>query len=105
MQFNTKAKENQQQNESQQAQDEKNKDQPKNPEGQKPEENQGEKQQNQSESKPDESKEPQKPLLQGQMAKQDALRILDALKETEQELQGIRRPIKKSEEREPEKDW
>ena len=45
-----------------------------------------------------------KPLLQGQMSKENALRILDALKESEQELQSLRQPRRQSD-REPLKDW
>ena len=47
-----------------------------------------------------------KPLYQGQMSKENALRILEALKDSEQELQVLRRPTHpKNDEREPEKDW
>lgn len=44
------------------------------------------------------------PLLQGQMSKENALRILNALKESEQELQFLRRP-QQQKESEPLKDW
>ena len=46
----------------------------------------------------------EKPLYQGQMPKENALRILNALKESEQELQFLRRPRKQAE-HEPLKDW
>ena len=48
---------------------------------------------------------PQKALLQGQMSRENAYRILDALKASEQQIQIMRRPIKPQKEREPEKDW
>lgn len=43
-------------------------------------------------------------LLQGQMSRENALRILNALKESEQELQFLRRP-QPQKETEPLKDW
>ncbi|OGX06088.1 MAG: hypothetical protein A3G87_02565 [Omnitrophica bacterium RIFCSPLOWO2_12_FULL_50_11] len=43
-------------------------------------------------------------LRQGQMSQQDAMRILNALRESEQELQFLRQPTRQSE-REPDKDW
>lgn len=46
----------------------------------------------------------QKPL-QGQMSKENALRILDALMESEKELQDVRRPPVESGSSEPLKDW
>ena len=50
--------------------------------------------------------QPGKPLLQGQMSREDAFRILEALRQTEQQLQPVlRRPIEKQKEREPLKDW
>jgi len=52
-----------------------------------------------------ESKQEQ-PLLQGQMSKEDALRILDALKTNEQHLQSVLRTPKNIPSREnPERDW
>jgi tetratricopeptide (TPR) repeat protein len=50
---------------------------------------------------------PSRPLYQGQMSRQDALRILDALKDSEQELQVLRRPQtnRQAREHEPLKDW
>ena len=57
-------------------------------------------------AKPDENTEkPQKALLQGQMSHQDAYRVLDALKTSEQQIQILRHPSKPQKEREPEKDW
>ena len=46
-----------------------------------------------------------KPLLQGQMSQESAVRILDALKTSEQELQALRRPPRQQAEHEPLKDW
>lgn len=55
--------------------------------------------------KPDEGQGTQpKPLLQGQMSQENALRILNALKESEQELQSLRRPRPQTD-YEPAKDW
>lgn len=45
------------------------------------------------------------PLYQGQMSKENAMRILNALQQGEQELQILKRPTKPHQEREPEKDW
>lgn len=45
------------------------------------------------------------PQLQGQMSKEDALRILEVLKEGEKELQDLRRPPVHSDSREVLKDW
>lgn len=58
------------------------------------------------EQKPEEDQEQEKraPILQGQMSQENALRILSALKESEQELQLLRRPRKQSDQ-EPLKDW
>jgi len=62
-------------------------------------------QQNQEGQKPEEGQGQQpKPLLQGQMSQENALRILNALKESEQELQVLRRPHKQTD-HEPLKDW
>ena len=47
----------------------------------------------------------QGPTFQGQMTKQDALRILDVLKEGEKQLQDLRRPPEKPNSREVLKDW
>lgn len=56
--------------------------------------------------KPDENAPtPDKVLLQGQMSQQQAYRILDALKASEQQIQILRRPSKPQKEQEPEKDW
>lgn len=56
--------------------------------------------------KPDEHAQgPEKALLQGQMSKQQAYHILDALKASEQQIQILRRPSKPQKEQEPEKDW
>lgn len=46
-----------------------------------------------------------RPLYQGQMSKQDAVRILNALRDSEQQLQILRRPEERQSEYEPEKDW
>ena len=43
--------------------------------------------------------------LQGQMTKENALRILDALKEGDKQLQDVRRPMNRSDNREVLKDW
>src|SRR3989338_28995 len=60
--------------------------------------------QNQQGGKPEEQQ--QKQLYQGQMSREDAERILNALKDTEQELQSIvRRPQEKFPDHNPEKDW
>ncbi|MBI4394799.1 MAG: tetratricopeptide repeat protein [Candidatus Omnitrophica bacterium] len=48
--------------------------------------------------------EEQKPLFQGQMSQENALRILDALRESEQELQQLRQPRRQTD-HEPLKDW
>jgi len=50
-------------------------------------------------------KEPTRPLYQGQMSRADAIRLLDALRATEQELQVLRRPTPQAREHEPLKDW
>lgn len=44
------------------------------------------------------------PLRQGQMSREDAMRILEALRESEQELQVLRQTTRQSD-HEPEKDW
>jgi len=82
---------------------------------QKQEEKQGEEQQkqkpqalqgNQPEPGPKEDQtQAARPLLQGQMSKENALRILDALKESEQELQILKRPKQQHADHEPLKDW
>ena len=58
------------------------------------------------EQKPEGGQEKERPVptLQGQMSKENALRILNALKESEQELQVLRQPRKQSDS-EPAKDW
>ncbi len=57
------------------------------------------------EQKPEEGQGEQlKPLFQGQMSKENAIGILDALKSSEQELQSLRRPRQQAE-HEPLKDW
>ncbi|MBI4372693.1 MAG: tetratricopeptide repeat protein [Candidatus Omnitrophica bacterium] len=58
----------------------------------------------QNQDGPKQEGEPLKPLLQGQMSKENALRILNALKESEQDLQTLRQPRRQSE-HEPLKDW
>lgn len=75
-------------------------------------------QQSQQEQKPDQSPQEQnqqeqrpaaggqQPMpLQGQMTKQDALRVLDALMDSEKEFQDLRRPPQQRQERTVEKDW
>lgn len=52
-----------------------------------------------------ESDTPQKAPLQGQMTKDNALRILDAMKDSEKELQDLRRPPVEHKEMPPAKDW
>lgn len=47
----------------------------------------------------------QRAPLQGQMTKDNALRILDAMKESEQELQDLRRPPAEHKDMPPAKDW
>lgn len=92
-----KSKEDQKQDEQKQNEGQEPKNEPQTPadfqpgeeEGPKPEAGQGQE---------------QKPLLQGQMSQENALRILNALKESEQELQVLRRPHRQSE-HEPLKDW
>lgn len=60
----------------------------------------------QSGAKPDETAQgPQKALLQGQMSREQAYHILDALKTSEQQIQILRRPSKPQKEHTPEKDW
>ena len=58
------------------------------------------------EQKPEAGHEEERPAptLQGQMSKENALRILNALKESEQGLQVLRQPRKQSDS-EPAKDW
>lgn len=84
----------------------------------KPKEDEQEKQQPQPQPKPsgqeEEKPQPQpsqeqqgqapKPL-QGQMPKEQALHILDALNESEKQLQDVRRPKAESQERQIDKDW
>ncbi|MBI4368298.1 MAG: tetratricopeptide repeat protein [Candidatus Omnitrophica bacterium] len=53
----------------------------------------------------DEQSQAARPLLQGQMSKENALRILDALRESEQELQILKRPKQQDADHEPVKDW
>lgn len=60
---------------------------------------------NQEGSRPQEGHDPGlKPLFQGQMSQESALRILDALRNSEQELQSLRRPRSETD-HEPLKDW
>jgi Ca-activated chloride channel homolog len=80
-------------------QQEEPKDEPKDQAGQQQQQEQQKKEQNQR------NQQQQRPLLQGQMAQSDAMRILDALRETEQQLQMLRRPTNPQPEREPLKDW
>ncbi len=47
----------------------------------------------------------QKAPLQGQMTKENALRMLDAMKDGEKDLQDLRRPPSEHKEVPPEKDW
>ncbi len=69
---------------------------------------QGQEQENaQEQPKPAEQKEnaqPKRPL-QGQMSKENALNILDALKESEKELQDLRRPPVNKNPPQVDKDW
>jgi len=60
--------------------------------------------QSQQEQKPSGGGQEQKPL-QGQMTKQNALQVLDALMDSEKEFQDLRRPPKPPQERVVEKDW
>ena len=65
----------------------------------------GEEQESQeSKEKKEQQGQESKPLYQGQMSKENALRILDALRDSERELQLLRRPRPQTE-REPLKDW
>lgn len=85
-----------------------------------PKEKQDQEKKQQPESKPEEvpvqsaekqdanqpsSREPNKAYLQGQMSQEDALRILDALRESEQQLQPVLRRPEKQDESEALKDW
>jgi Ca-activated chloride channel homolog len=69
-------------------------------------ENQNQQQQQQGEQQ-EQQQQPQAPgrLLQGQMAQEDAMRILDALRQTEQQLQTLRRPTEPEREHQPLRDW
>ena len=90
-----------------QKKDESKKDQDKN-EGQEPRnepETPAQFQPDQEGPKPEQAGQTQAPLLQGQMSQENALRILNALKESEQGLQILRQPKQKQNEREPLKDW
>ena len=66
----------------------------------------GDKQERKDGGSEEQQKEPQAgQSLQGQMSKENALRILDALREGEQQLQDLRRPPSESEPTEVAKDW
>ena len=83
-----------------QAREEQGEDQKNEREPSQPEERQGS-----QDEKPEEGQGEQlKPLFQGQMSKENAIGILDALKSSEQELQSLRRPRQQAE-HEPLKDW
>jgi Ca-activated chloride channel homolog len=70
-----------------------------------PQDQQGDQQQDSQQAAGQEQREVNRPLLQGQMSQSDAMRILDALHEGEQELQLLRRPSNPQQEHEPLKDW
>lgn len=74
-------------------------------EGQEQNEEKQQDQQKQEESQSSEGQQPQKQPLQGQMSTESALRILEALRGSEKELQDLRRPRTPSDASEPEKDW
>ena len=60
--------------------------------------------QSQQEQRPSGGGQEQRPL-QGQMTKQNALQVLDALMESEKEFQDLRRPPKPPQDRVVLKDW
>jgi len=63
------------------------------------------KQQGQEESEQEQPEKTGTQPLQGQMSKESALRLLDALRQGEQRLQDLRRPPVESDSQEPLKDW
>lgn len=94
-----KEKEKQEEREKQQEQQQSQKDQ------QKEQEEQPQNQQEQKKSAQDERQGQQKRPLQGQMSMDNALNLLDALKESEKELQDLRRPPVNKNPPPVDKDW
>lgn len=97
-------KEQQKQEQQQKEEEQRRQEQERREQEQKQEAEQEKEQQEPKPSEPREGAQPRRPL-QGQMSQENALNILDALKESEKELQDLRRPPVNRNPPQVEKDW